>query len=109
MEENSSVFENRFSIRKDLNQYWYSPQTINIIVRECETQATKIGFLSTPSVYFSLKNPDVIKNSRCFEYDRKFDLGDGGFVFYDFQKPENLPIEYKNSFDMLVIDPPFVT
>jgi 16S rRNA G966 N2-methylase RsmD len=30
-------------------------------------------------------------------------------VFYDFNKPEDIPEEYENSFDFIVIDPPFVT
>jgi 16S rRNA G966 N2-methylase RsmD len=30
-------------------------------------------------------------------------------VFYDFNKPEDIPQELKNSFDMIVIDPPFIT
>ena len=74
-----------------MNQYWYSPYTIEKIVEECESQATRICFLSTPSIYFSLKNPEIIKKSKCFEFDTKFDIGDGGFVFYDFNHPENIP------------------
>ena len=91
MEEATQTFEERFGIRKELNQYWYSPNTIEKIVEECESQGKKICFLSTPSIYFSLKNPETIKDSKCFEYDTKFDLGDGGFVFYDFNHPENIP------------------
>ena len=74
-----------------MNQYWYSPYTIEKIVKECESQATKICFLSTPSIYFSLKDPEITKKSKCFEFDTKFDIGDGGFVFYDFNHPENIP------------------
>ena len=51
----------------------------------------------------------MLKNSRCFEFDRQFDDGTGGFVFFDYNHPENLPAIYKGYFDMLVIDPPFVT
>lgn len=37
-----------------LNQYWYSAPTIKALVEEIQTSATKVAFLSTPSVYFSL-------------------------------------------------------
>ena len=30
-------------------------------------------------------------------------------MFYDFNEPENVPSELLNSFDMIVIDPPFIT
>ncbi len=65
--------------------------------------------MSTPSIYFSLTNPDVIKASKCFEFDRKFDVGDGGFVFFDYNHPTNLPEELKGTFDMIVADPPYIT
>ena len=50
---------NRFLMKTkedgDLNQYWYSERSIAAIQREVEEQATKACFLSTPSIYFSLK------------------------------------------------------
>lgn len=76
---------------------------------DLELHGTHICFLSTPSLYFSLKNPEILKNSRCFEFDTKFDTGYGGFVFYDFNHPENIPVENHHAFDMLVLDPPFIT
>ena len=30
-------------------------------------------------------------------------------MFYDFNKPEDLAPEFKEAFDMVVIDPPFIT
>ena len=30
-------------------------------------------------------------------------------MFYDFNKPEELPSELHHSFDLVVIDPPFIT
>jgi 16S rRNA G966 N2-methylase RsmD len=30
-------------------------------------------------------------------------------VFYDFNKPEDLPAELLHTFDLVVIDPPFIT
>ena len=48
--------------REDLNQYWYSTHTIEVMVEEVMANATKACFLSTPSIYFSLpKKSDVRK------------------------------------------------
>ena len=42
------------------------------------------------------------------QYDKKFEK-DPGYVFYDFNKPEDIPKELHGAFDMVVIDPPFIT
>lgn len=42
------------------------------------------------------------------QYDKKWN-DDPGFVFYDFNEPENVPSDLLGSFDMVVIDPPFIT
>ena len=34
---------------------------------------------------------------------------DPGFVRYDFAEPECLPEDAKGAFDMVVVDPPFIT
>jgi 16S rRNA G966 N2-methylase RsmD len=42
------------------------------------------------------------------EFDEKFKI-EKGFVFYDFNKPLDLPAELKGNFDFILIDPPFIT
>jgi 16S rRNA G966 N2-methylase RsmD len=42
------------------------------------------------------------------EFDEKFKI-EKGFVFYDFNKPLDLPAELKGKFDFILIDPPFIT
>ena len=102
-----------------LNQYWYSKETIDFIITEASTQGKRIAFLSTPSVYFSLKDPAVKAASRVFDVlifrltlsnqiDKRF-ASDPGFVYYDFTKPTDVPKECKEYFDFIVIDPPFIT
>lgn len=61
-----------------------------------------------PSIYCSIKNPEVKAASTLFEFDKIF-VKEKNFVFYDFNQPLNLPEELKNSFDILLIDPPFIT
>ena len=60
--------------KADMNQYWYSKATINFMVNECETQGTKIAFLSTPSIYFSLKNKELKANSKVFDVIRNIQI-----------------------------------
>ena len=55
-------------------------------------------------------NKDVRARSRCFDLDEQW-KSDRGFVRYDF----NAPVDFadadalKGTFDMVVIDPPFIT
>jgi hypothetical protein len=53
--------------KADMNQYWYSKATINFMANECETYGKKIAFLSTPSIYFSLKNKEIKGTSKVFD------------------------------------------
>jgi hypothetical protein len=91
----------------DHNQYWYSSYTIKQMVDDITATGGRVGFLSTPSIYFSLED-ELRKDCFVFDFDKQWE-SDRGFVFYDFNKPDELPAELLRSFDMLVIDPPFIT
>ena len=65
--ENLNPFLVRHKENADMNQYWYSKATINFMANECELYGKKIAFLSTPSIYFSLKNKEVRANSKVFD------------------------------------------
>ena len=106
--EKLNPFLARHKENADFNQYWYSKATIEFMVQQSEENGTCIAFLSTPSIYFSLKNKALKANSKCFDYDQKF-AKDPNYVFYDFNKPEDIPEEFHNKFDLIVIDPPFIT
>ena len=99
-----------FAEREDakLNQYWYSPATIVELIREIQLQGTKVAFLSTPSLFFSLTDTAIRTDSRVFEFDRRWGE-DPCFVFYDFNAPEHVPVHLLDAFDMVVVDPPFIT
>lgn len=89
------------------NQYWYSPYTIQCILDDLILFGGSVAFLSTPSLYFSA--PDSIRqHSKVFDFDRKWE-SDPGFIFYDFNNPEEIPVSLHGSFDTVVIDPPFIT
>jgi len=121
-----------------LYQYWYSKATIDAIVAECLDHASRVAFLSTPSIYFSLCEGEAKKNGRdvkkemvadskeyveaekrqkraqaIFKASRLFDYDKSfdsaeGYVFYNYKEPEKIPEEHWHKFDFVVIDPPSV-
>ena len=100
-----------------LNQYWYSPATIEAIAGECtdacaalpDDDAALLGacLVSTPSVYFSLP-PDARAKSYVLDLDEQW-KDDRGFVRYDFNAPAAVPDALKHKFAIVVVDPPFIT
>ncbi|GMH56436.1 hypothetical protein TrST_g9020 [Triparma strigata] len=99
-----------------LNQYWYSQASVDALTFECERLIKsrgpnyKVAFLSTPSIYFALSDES---RAQCWvmDYDKKWE-SDRGFVFYDFNAPADFGAkteELLKSFDLVVIDPPFIT
>ena len=57
----------RHKEKSELNQYWYSKPTIEFMASQCEANGKRIAFLSTPSIYFSLKNKEIKDNSVCMD------------------------------------------
>ncbi|KAL3137528.1 hypothetical protein ABBQ38_004813 [Trebouxia sp. C0009 RCD-2024] len=107
--EVSNRFLARHIEKADLNQYWYSPATIDVLVEELLTISKRAAFLSTPSLYFSLpKASDLRKRSALFDLDKQWSR-EPNFVLYDFNNPEDIPVNIHNTFDCIVIDPPFIT
>ena len=92
-----------------LNQYWYSSKTIRAMADELEAQELRVAFLSTPSVYFSLSEGCATRDkSVVFDYDRQWD-SHANFRFYDFNDAQTIPEDMRGSFDLCVVDPPFIT
>lgn len=93
--------------RADLNQYWFSKATIAAMVDEITEYGGTAALVSSPSVYFSLAAPARAR-SKVLDFDRQWEA-DPGFVFYDFNAPEELPQDILHSFDFVLVDPPFIT
>lgn len=64
-------------------------------------------FLFIISFFFSSSFFLLFYPFHSSQFDKKWD-NDPNFVFYDFNKPEELAEALNNSFDMAVIDPPFI-
>ncbi len=43
------------------------------------------------------------------EYDTRFEKFGDDFVFYDYNKPLELPKDMEHSYDLVVVDPPFLS
>uniref|UniRef100_A0A7S1G4D1 Uncharacterized protein n=1 Tax=Bicosoecida sp. CB-2014 TaxID=1486930 RepID=A0A7S1G4D1_9STRA len=111
MADEAKVKRNRFLLRtkekEDLNQYWYSAKSIAAMAAEVVATGGKACFISTPSIYFSLTK-EQREGNYVFDLDTQWEK-DPGFVRYDFNEPENFPEELRHAFDMIVVDPPFIT
>ena len=67
--------------------------------------------MSCPTLYSKLVK---VKPSECevllLEYDQRFEIYGEDFVFYDYNKPLDLPQKLvKRSFDLVVADPPYLS
>ena len=92
-----------------LNQYWYTAATIRAMAADLEAAPLRVAFLSTPSVYFSLAEGCATRDaSVVFDYDKQWEEHPN-YRFYDFNDPQTIPADMHGSFDMCVVDPPFIT
>lgn len=55
-----------------------------------------------------LQGSQLRKDSIVLDFDKQWE-SDPGFVFYDFNDPENIPEKLRGSFEGVLIDPPFIT
>ncbi|KAH7138033.1 putative N6-adenine methyltransferase-domain-containing protein [Dendryphion nanum] len=129
-EELKSAAENDFDTTKkwsmdaftedwNASQFWYNDTTATLLARTLlsnSTSSTKIAVVSAPSAFIALKNllnelefPDGRPQITLLEYDTRFDVFKNEFVFYDFEHPTRLPVEMKGSFDVVIVDPPFLS
>mmetsp|Transcript_45264 Transcript_45264/g.101872 ORF Transcript_45264/g.101872 Transcript_45264/m.101872 type:complete len:197 (-) Transcript_45264:210-800(-) len=88
-----------------LAQYWYSPTTIRVLTQLCEGHQC-IALLSTPSIYYALTE-EMRSKAVLFEYDRKWEAGNTGFRFFDYEAPpSDLGTEFAARCDLVIADPP---
>lgn len=93
------------------NQYWFSEKTIEFLSNQVtKSGSERIGFIATPSLFFSLP-PEQQCKSYLFDIDEKLTKKHVNGRRYDFNEinfDDNFS-DLKESFDFLVIDPPFIT
>ena len=52
------------------------------------------------------KDPSL--HVQLLEYDMRFERYGSEFTFYDYNEPEELPLELKHCFHIIVADPPYL-
>uniref|UniRef100_A0A0N5AMT5 Protein-lysine N-methyltransferase n=1 Tax=Syphacia muris TaxID=451379 RepID=A0A0N5AMT5_9BILA len=100
-----------------LSQFWYSDETADTLANECVKSLNasgSIALVSCPTVMERLStNKDFDRNYlrvKLLEYDKRFaQRFPFEFVFYDYNEPTCLPENCHNEFDLIVIDPPFLS
>ncbi|GMN39638.1 hypothetical protein TIFTF001_008870 [Ficus carica] len=97
-----------------LSQFWYDRDTAETLAREVhalcrlaspesksesESDSTRVACIACPTLYAYLKNVDD-SNARLqlLEYDKRFEQYGSDFTFYDYNQPEELPLELKHAF-----------
>ena len=131
-----NAFLSQIDEDRDLNQYWYSEKSIEILcdaIREGLSlfKGKRVAFLSTPSLFFSLSMEER-EHCALFEVSclidfplpclpgfipsssflRKFDTSwesCPGYHFYDYKHPTDIEDSCRGAFDLVVIDPPFIS
>ncbi|ONH95715.1 hypothetical protein PRUPE_7G087000 [Prunus persica] len=99
-----------------LSQFWYDPHTAETLAQEVLTlcnslpdSAARVACVACPSLYAYLKNNDSEVPVQLLEYDKRFEQYGSDFTFYDYNRPEDLPLELKHAFDIVVADPPYLS
>ena len=106
LESKKNKFLKVYSEKEDFNQYWFSENTIDFIVKQIEKNGKKVAFVSTPSVFFSV-NEELQKNSILFDYDENFSKKCKNFVKFDYRDYEGIK-DFDNYFDFILVDPPYI-
>jgi 16S rRNA G966 N2-methylase RsmD len=71
---------------------------------------SSIACISAPTAYQKIRETKPISCTvKCLEYDRRFAIYAEDFQFYDYKEPLNLPLEWKQNFDVVIADPPFLS
>jgi|JI6StandDraft_1071083.scaffolds.fasta_scaffold45561_1 hypothetical protein len=106
--EKQNTFLIRHKEKEALNQYWYSSKTIGFLADQSIKSSTAC-FMSTPSVFFSVKDWQQQAGFFVFDLDEKFAVKNPNYFKYDFNKPEEIPERFNDYFEFLLVDPPFIT
>ncbi|XP_015376911.1 PREDICTED: protein-lysine N-methyltransferase n6amt2 [Diuraphis noxia] len=95
-----------------LSQFWYDEKTCERIV-ECAFKKVgsngSIALISCPTLYKTLKKKSPTMLIKLFEFDKRFSVYGSDYVFYDYNEPMKFDEELLNSFDLVVVDPPFLS
>ncbi|XP_031637807.1 protein-lysine N-methyltransferase CG9154 [Contarinia nasturtii] len=123
MQDSMESEEKEFEEDWQLSQFWYDKNTVCSLSKVClkliierhqyqKPSQIAIALLCCPSLYKSVKaiHPNGIV--RLLEFDTRFSAFGNDFEYYDYKDVktnEILQNNYGNFFDILIIDPPFIS
>ncbi|CAK7342183.1 unnamed protein product [Dovyalis caffra] len=96
-----------------LSQFWYDQLTAETVANEVLTllnnPSSLAACIACPTLFAYIKKIDPSVNVQLLEYDKRFEQYGSDFTFYDYNKPEDLPDEFKHNFQVVVADPPYLS
>lgn len=110
VESKTNKFLKLFTEKEDINQYWFSESTIEFIVKQIfnnSKEGMKIAFVSTPSIFFSC-DANVQEQSILFDFDERLLKKHKNAVKFDFNDFTDTAKSYFDTFDFIVVDPPYI-
>lgn len=109
--ENNTVSEDW-----NLSQFWYdedTTSTLSLAAFSLCNDTSNIALISCPTIYPHIQNLITSNNKNVnvtlFEYDKRFAKYDPDFVYYDYNFPVSFKPELGKSFDVILVDPPFLS
>ena len=101
----------------ELSQFWYDKDTGDRVMKYIAPFVNKrencnVALVSTPTMYRAyIRNKSMFPfaNFTIFEYDTRFDVFHDNFCFYDYRKPTAINEKYHHQFDLMIVDPPFLS
>ena len=109
--DNEKVTENW-----QLSQFWYDDDTTHTLSNAAISLCNEYGnvaLISCPTLYPTIKSIITHRklnvNIKLLEFDKRFSKYGDDFIFYDYNDPHNIKQNYVNSFDVVIVDPPFLS
>lgn len=103
---------NNFEENWNMSQFWYTEETAKRLAEGCVKSAGSNGSIacvSTPTVFRMLKKMEHNCTLKVLEYDKRFAIYKEEFIFYDFKNPLGVPRDLCEQFDLIVVDPPYLS
>ncbi|KXN86155.1 hypothetical protein AN958_10457 [Leucoagaricus sp. SymC.cos] len=96
-----------------LSQFWYSTpfahRLADLIDQLEPSPETSIGFVCSPTAFVAFQHLHPRARTRLLEVDQRFAvLAPTYYVPYDLEEPDNFPADLKESFHLVLLDPPFL-
>ncbi|CAL4919093.1 unnamed protein product [Urochloa decumbens] len=101
-----------------MSQFWYDDRTARALVEEVlrlvspsgsGSAAGAVACIACPTLYAYLKKTDPGVPAQLLEYDERFGQYGGDFTFYDYNRPEELPVAMEHAYRVVVADPPYLS